>query len=59
MILAGVSATDLGAPRQGQLRRYVEDAGGGVLVIGNHQGLARDWLDTPLEPNAARRASSA
>lgn len=49
VILAGVSAEELGRARQTQLRSYVEDLAGGLVVTAGRIGFARDWIATPLE----------
>jgi Ca-activated chloride channel family protein len=49
VILAGISAEELGPLRMEQLRLYVDECAGGLVVLGGRQGFARDWLDTPLE----------
>ncbi len=50
IVLAGVSAEELGRAAQEQLAIAVEDLGCGLLVTGGRFGFARDWQDGPLEP---------
>ncbi|MBL9121923.1 MAG: VWA domain-containing protein [Phycisphaerae bacterium] len=49
VILVGIQVEDLGRVRPKQLRSYVEDCAGGLIVLGGPMGFARDWVDTPLE----------
>jgi len=51
IILQNVPAEEIAADQQRQLAQYVEDFGGGLIMIGGYDSLgAGGWIDTPIDP---------
>lgn len=51
IILQNVPAEEVAAPQQQQLAQYVEDFGGGLIMVGGYDSFgAGGWIDTALDP---------
>lgn len=50
IILQNVPAEEVPAPQQQQLTQYVQDFGGGLIMVGGYDSFgAGGWIDTPLD----------
>jgi len=51
IILENVPAEEVPAEQQQQLAQYVQDFGGGLIMVGGYDSFgAGGWIDTPLDP---------
>lgn len=51
IILQNVPAEEIAPAQQRQLAQYVEDFGGGLIMVGGYDSFgAGGWIDTPLDP---------
>ncbi|MCL4196713.1 MAG: VWA domain-containing protein [Phycisphaerales bacterium] len=51
IVLQNVPAEEVAPPQQRQLAQYVEDFGGGLIMVGGYDSFgAGGWIDTPLDP---------
>lgn len=51
IVLQNVPAEELTSAQQQQLAQYVQDFGGGLIMVGGYDSFgAGGWIDTPLDP---------